>query len=90
MSTCAIIETADYGLVAMLPVGMSQICSVNWIPSLHVGQQLRRGDEMGFFQFGGSDIVMLFQRDVDVEIVHDNSETLLLMGEAYAKLKVKK
>ena len=88
--SCAIIETADYGLVAMLPVGMSQICSVNWIPSLHVGQQLKRGDEMGFFQFGGSDIVMLFQRDVDVEIVHDNSETLLLMGEAYAKLKVKK
>ena len=82
---CAIIETDDYGLVAMLPVGMSQICSVNWIPQLHVGQRLRRGDEMGFFQFGGSDIVMIFQRGVDVDIVHSGDFTL--MGEPYARLR---
>ena len=85
---CAIIETEDYGLVAMLPVGMSQICSVNWIPTLHVGQTLHRGDEMGFFKFGGSDIVMIFQRGVDVELLHDGD--LLLMGEAYASLNVNK
>lgn len=84
---CAIIETKDYGLVAMLPVGMSQICSVNWIPSLHVGQELKQGDEMGFFQFGGSDIVMIFQKGVEVSLLHH--EDLLLMGEAYAKLNVK-
>ena len=85
---CAIIETEDYGLVAMLPVGMSQICSVNWIPTLHVGQTLHRGDEMGFFKFGGSDIVMIFQRGVDVELLHDGDQ--LLMGEAYASLNVNK
>lgn len=85
---CAIIETEDYGLVAMLPVGMSQICSVNWVPTLHVGQTLHRGDEMGFFKFGGSDIVMIFQRGVDVELLHDGD--LLLMGEAYASLNVNK
>ena len=82
---CAIIETQDYGLVAMLPIGMSQICSVNWIPSLHVGQQLHRGDEMGYFQFGGSDIVMIFQKGIDVSIVHDGN--LTLMGQPYANLK---
>ena len=82
---CAIIETEKYGLVAMLPVGMSQICSVNWIPALHVGQQLKRGDEMGFFQFGGSDIVMIFQKGIDVSIMHDGD--LILMGQAYANLK---
>ncbi|MBR1799921.1 MAG: phosphatidylserine decarboxylase [Bacteroidaceae bacterium] len=81
---CAIIETDEYGLVAMMPVGMSQICSVNWVPELCVGQRLQRGDEMGFFQFGGSDIVMLFQRGVEVEIVHDGE--LTLMGEPYAIL----
>lgn len=86
--SCAIIETEQYGLVAMLPVGMSQICSVNWLPTLRVGQQLRRGDEMGFFQFGGSDIVMLFQRDVHVELLHNNGQDVLLMGEPYAKLTV--
>ncbi len=84
---CAIIETEDYGLIAMLPVGMSQICSVNWIESLHVGQQLKKGDEMGFFLFGGSDIVMIFQRDIDVELTFDLKDNFLLMGEAYARLK---
>ena len=81
---CAIIETENYGLVAMLPVGMSQICSVNWLPSLHVGQTLKQGDEMGFFQFGGSDVVMIFQKGVDVSIVHGFE--LTLMGQPYARL----
>lgn len=85
--SCAIIETEDYGLVAMLPVGMSQICSVNWIPELEVGQQLKRGDEMGYFMFGGSDIVLIFQKGVDVEIVHNGD--LTLMGQPYARLKRK-
>lgn len=82
---CAIIQTELYGYVAMIPVGMSQICSVNWIPELHVGQQLRRGDEMGFFQFGGSDVVLIFQKGVEVDICHDGDH--ILMGEAYARLK---
>ncbi len=81
---CAIIETQKFGLVAMLPVGMSQICSVNWIPSLHVGGEVKRGDEMGYFLFGGSDIVMIFQKGVTVELLHD--EDLLLMGQGYANL----
>ena len=83
--SCAIIETERFGLVAMMPIGMSQICSCNWIESLHVGQQLNRGDEMGYFLFGGSDIVMLFQKGTEVEIVHNGGH--LLMGEAYARLK---
>ena len=81
---CAIIETEEFGLVAMMPVGMSQICSVNWLPSLHVGQELKQGDEMGFFQFGGSDVVMIFQKGIDVNIVHGFE--LTLMGQPYARL----
>ena len=83
--SCAIIENEEYGLVAMLPVGMSQICSCNWIPSLHVGQTLHRGYEMGYFLFGGSDVVLIFQRGVEVELLHMGEH--LLMGEAYANLK---
>ena len=37
------------------------------------------------FLFGGSDIVMLFQKGTEVEIVHNGGH--LLMGEAYARLK---
>ena len=47
--SCAIIETEDYGLVAMMPIGMSQICSCNWTEGQHVGKTVSRGDEMGCF-----------------------------------------
>ncbi len=83
--SCAIIQTKDYGLVAMMPIGMSQISSCNWLETLREGQWVNRGDEMGYFLFGGSDVVMLFQRDAVVEIVHNGDH--VLMGEPYAKLR---
>ena len=83
--SCAIIETDEFGLVAMLPVGMSQICSCNWLPSLHAGSRLERGDEMGYFLFGGSDIILIFQHDIEVQLRHTGDH--LLMGEPYASLK---
>ena len=86
--SCAIIETEDFGLVAMMPIGMSQICSCNWLESLHVGDRLERGQEMGYFLFGGSDIVMIFQRDINVQLLHSGDH--MLMGEAYAHLTRKK
>ena len=86
--SCAIIETEDYGLVAMMPIGMSQICSCNWLATLHVGDRLERGQEMGYFLFGGSDIVLIFQRDINVQLLHSSDH--LLMGEAYAHLTRKK
>ncbi|MCR4766298.1 MAG: phosphatidylserine decarboxylase [Bacteroidaceae bacterium] len=87
---CAIIETPDFGLVAMLPIGMSQICSVNWINALKVGNQLYKGDEMGYFLFGGSDVVMIFQKGIEVNLVTTTDGAggyeHILMGEPYARL----
>ena len=40
---------------------------------------------MGYFQFGGSDIVMIFQKGIDVSIAHNSD--LTLMGQPYANLK---
>jgi hypothetical protein len=40
---------------------------------------------MGFFQFGGSDIILLFQKDVQVEMLAKGKK-LTLMGEALAQL----
>ena len=67
-----------------MPIGMSQICSCNWLESLHVGQTVSRGQEMGYFLFGGSDIVLIFQRDIHVQLLHSGDH--LLMGEAFAHL----
>lgn len=54
-----VIDSPEVGLVAVLPIGMAVVSSVNLTPE--VGAKLRKGDEFGFFMFGGSDVVMLFQ-----------------------------
>ena len=53
-----VLQTAA-GLVACLPVGMAQVSSV--VVTAEVGIILRKGEEMGYFQFGGSDFVMVFE-----------------------------
>lgn len=53
------------GPAAIVPVGMTLISSVALEPE--VGAELRKGDELGYFQFGGSDIVMLFPGNVVLE-----------------------
>ena len=64
-----VIDSPGVGLVAVLPVGMCFVSSVNLTPE--VGARLQKGDEFGFFLFGGSDIVMLFQNKkvvIDAEV----------------------
>jgi len=34
-----------------------------------VGMTLRKGEELGYFQFGGSDFVMVFERSSNVQLV---------------------
>ena len=88
---CVVIDTAEFGLVAVLPIGMSQICSCNWEEGLAVGDHVEKGDPMGYFLFGGSDIVMVFQAGVGVDLVCPRNEAgtgynHILMGEPYARL----
>lgn len=54
-----VLKTKNLGLVAVLPIGMAQVSSVTITPD--VGARLAKGDEFGFFQFGGSDIITLYQ-----------------------------
>jgi phosphatidylserine decarboxylase len=61
---CVIIETEDYGLVALLPIGMAAVGSVNFERAVTVGAKVRKGDMLGYFLFGGSDFIMVFQHNV--------------------------
>ena len=87
---CVIVETDEYGLVALLPVGMSQVSSVNFEDSVQVGAQVKKGDMLGYFLFGGSDFIMIFQQQAGFELTapHEcESEDYahLLMGEEYGR-----
>lgn len=64
-----VIDSPEVGLVAVLPVGMGFVSPVNL--TVDVGAKLQKGDEFGFFLFGGSDIVILFQNKnvvIDAEV----------------------
>ena len=51
----------DIGLVAVIPVGMLPVSSVGMNVGLE-GQIVKKGQEFGRFKYGGSDIIMLFQK----------------------------
>jgi phosphatidylserine decarboxylase len=53
-----IIESA-VGLVALLPVGVGHVSSVNF--TVDAGTKLVKGEEFGYFCYGGSDMILLFQ-----------------------------
>lgn len=75
----AVIETENIGLVGVIPVGMAQVCSINW-NDIKVGESIKKGDEMGYFLFGGSDVVLLFQQGAKIEIIEKSINKHLLVG----------
>ena len=60
---CVILDAGEYGLVALLPIGMWPVSSVNFESNLKVGDTVSKGDMLGYFLFGGSDFIMIFQED---------------------------
>lgn len=49
------------GKVAILPIGMCQVSGVDMYTDLQ-GKTVAKGQEFGKFKFGGSDIIMLFEK----------------------------
>lgn len=85
-----IVDTEKYGLVALIPMGMAQVSSVNFEDNVKVGTAHKKGDRLGNFLFGGSDFVMLFQRMAGFEITARKIGTEykhILMGEGYGVMK---
>ena len=60
-----VLET-EIGIVAVLPVGMAVVSSV--FLTAEEGITLRKGEELGYFQFGGSDIVVMFESRREVKL----------------------
>jgi phosphatidylserine decarboxylase len=52
------------GLVASVPIGMAQVSGVD-MKKLK-GKKVAKGDEFGKFMFGGSDTILLFQKNPDL------------------------
>ncbi len=73
----------DIGIVAVVSVGMGHVASA--VITAIEGMQMSKGDEFGYFQFGGSDIIVLFQKGVDPQV--DTSEDYRLVGTPIANCR---
>jgi len=79
------IENEDLGCVAFVAIGALLVGSVNF--TVEPRQPIDKGDELGYFAYGGSTIVAVFEPGIvtwDNDLKHnsDNSmETLVRMGE---------
>lgn len=60
---CVVVEAVQGGLVALIPVGMSQMGSVVLEESIRPGQKIKKGDPLCHYLFGGSGFVMLFRQE---------------------------
>jgi phosphatidylserine decarboxylase len=76
-------DAGDIGVVAVIPVGMAHVSSV--VLTAVEGKHMAKGEEFGYFQFGGSDIIILFQEGVDPQI--DTSEEFRFVGTPVARCK---
>ncbi|MBQ2912006.1 MAG: phosphatidylserine decarboxylase, partial [Clostridia bacterium] len=78
------LETADFGKLTIIEVGALR---VGKIVNNHGKARVKRGQEKGYFQFGGSTVVVLVKKDkviIDSDIVENSLadiETIVRMGE---------
>src|SRR6185369_448557 len=62
-----VIDSPKVGKVAILPIGASPVSSV--VLNTRKGAEVKKGDEISYFQFGGSEIILMFQAKSQFEIL---------------------
>lgn len=82
--TSVIVDSPDFGKVMIICIGATMVGSVVLTSGEDVN--VEKGDELGYFQFGGSTLLVLFQRDrirFDDDLIFNSAkqqETLVKMG----------
>ncbi len=69
-------DDPEIGLMAVMPVGMAEVSSC--VISAEVGKHIDKGEELGYFQFGGSTYCLIFQPGVIKEFTVKEQQNVLL------------
>jgi phosphatidylserine decarboxylase len=78
-----LIETGEFGLVAMIEVGATNVGSIR--QSFVPGRAVNKGDEKGLFAFGGSCVITIFQKGrirIDADVLEQSARQM----ETYARM----
>lgn len=57
----SIISTAHFGKVAFVAIGATMVGSITFLKN--TGDFVKKGDEFGYFSFGGSTVICVFEKD---------------------------
>ncbi|MCO5590555.1 hypothetical protein L7F22_044526 [Adiantum nelumboides] len=79
-----VIISREFGKVAFVAIGATMVGSINF--TKNEGDRVKKGDEFGYFSFGGSTVICVFQKgaiDFDEDLIANSErslETLVFMG----------
>ena len=88
-----IIESKEFGPVIMSEVAATMVGSM---VDTYEGNNVNKGQEKGYFKFGGSTVVLIFKKNqilIDPDLIENtknNLETEIKMGEKIARFKSQK
>ncbi|WP_263987949.1 phosphatidylserine decarboxylase family protein [Mycobacterium conspicuum] len=87
-------DNPTIGLVAFVPVGMSDVSTCVVHPNIASGYHVAKGEELGYFQFGGSTHCLVFRPGVIADFAlaaipqpHDPNAPLMLVNAKLATAK---
>ncbi|KAJ0011158.1 hypothetical protein Pint_32892 [Pistacia integerrima] len=80
----SIISTKHFGKVAFIAIGATMVGSITFLKK--EGDFVKKGDEFGYFSFGGSTVICVFEKDaikIDEDLLANSGrslETLVRVG----------
>ncbi|XP_028753185.1 phosphatidylserine decarboxylase proenzyme 2 isoform X1 [Neltuma alba] len=80
----SIISTVDFGKVAFVAIGATMVGSITFTKKR--GDHVKKGDEFGYFSFGGSTVICVFEKNsivIDEDLLANSArslETLVRVG----------
>jgi len=57
-------DDPQIGLIVVMPIGMAEVSSCVILDKIKPGHRIRKGEELGYFQYGGSTYCLLFRPGV--------------------------
>lgn len=87
----SIISTAHFGNVAFVSIGATMVGSITFVKK--EGDYVQKGDEFGYFSFGGSTVICVFEKDaieIDEDLLTNSARSLETLVTVGMKLGVSK
>ncbi|BBG96066.1 phosphatidylserine decarboxylase 2 [Prunus dulcis] len=87
----SILSTAEFGKVAFVAIGATMVGSITF--SKKEGDHVKKGEEFGYFSFGGSTVICVFEKDaieIDEDLLANSARSLETLVTVGMKLGVSK